>query len=105
MKTRTVTRKFLQRNKGVLVCAREGCGHRFEEGEEMIHILSHGKSRPAKVFCPGCFFAEPIKEAGEAEIEGLIICKSCGNLVPDAIVCIYCGEQLHPLGWTPRRGE
>ena len=44
-------------------------------------------------------------EAGESEVDGLAICKSCEKLVPDAIVCIYCGEQLHHLGWTPRRGE
>lgn len=30
----------------------------------------------------------------------LVICGKCGQTVPDAIICIYCGVQRHPLRWV-----
>jgi len=33
----------------------------------------------------------------------LVVCDSCKKLVPAAIVCIYCGNLLQPLGFKSKR--
>lgn len=29
----------------------------------------------------------------------LIQCELCDHLVPNVVICLWCGTQLHPLGW------
>jgi len=41
------------------------------------------------------------KEKTDKKIDGaLVICYKCGKTVPNAIVCVYCGAQIHDLNWV-----
>ena len=35
-------------------------------------------------------------------MDALVMCPKCKNIVPDTIFCLYCANQLHPLGWEKR---
>jgi len=30
----------------------------------------------------------------------VVKCPRCGKRVPNAIMCLNCGEELHDLGWA-----
>ena len=40
------------------------------------------------------------KRIDESSEDHIVTCGSCGQRVPDTIICIYCGVQRHPLGWA-----
>ena len=40
----------------------------------------------------------------EVKRKALVTCPSCKKLVPNAVICLFCGHQLNPLGFNSRTG-
>ena len=43
------------------------------------------------------------KKVNKRDDMALIVCAGCKKLVINSLFCVYCGNQLHPLGWR-RKG-
>ena len=82
--------------------------HKWGKGTEkdFLKCISCGLEVKAyKIKLGGLPKCKPVKKQGYVKGEtALINCPECKKLVPNAIVCVYCGHQLRPLGFNSHAG-
>jgi len=76
-----------KRKDGLAICL--DCGLQVKE-----YRIKHGG-------LPKCV-KQKQGDSKDPDADGLVICSKCNNLIPNTIFCVYCANQLHPLGWEKR---
>ena len=34
------------------------------------------------------------------DVSPIVECSECHKIIPNTVICAYCGAQLHPLNWS-----